>query len=213
MVRFALILILFFLSPAYAQDQKEIVDKLFPPGVSKVGFLGDTLATIAFCNLWKLVDQYELAAGMRFFGITSVDQKAMEAVQQQQYDKYRREITTISQHRDFCSAAARHPFMTRIMRQGVPIIAGSDHRRQPEKIEFFGKMLGPVFFCNIPFDGEKWGTFLFEMGVTSVSMAALNKRADAATNELKIENASKTDIAAYCLQVRKNPAVARFIKR
>ena len=59
MVRYALTLFLLFHSPAYAQDQSAIVDKLFPHGVSKVDFFGDTLATIAFCNLWNHVDQYD----------------------------------------------------------------------------------------------------------------------------------------------------------
>lgn len=213
MLRCALTLFLLFLSPAYAQDQSAIVDKLFPPGVSKVDFFGDTLGTIAFCNLWNHVDQYELATGIRFFGVTSADQKAMEAVRQKQYGKYRSEITTISQHQEFCSAAVRHPFMMRIMRRGFPIIAGSDDRRQPEKIEFFGNILGPILFCKIAFDGEKWGTFLFEMGVKSESMPALYKQVDTAANKLKAENASTANVGAYCQQVRENPGIARFIKR
>lgn len=213
MVRYALTLFLFFLSPVYAQDQSAIVDKLFPPGVSKVNFFGDTLATIAFCNLWNHVDQYELATGIRFFGVISADRKAMETVRQKQYEKYRREITTISQHQEFCSAAVRHPFMMKIMRRGFPIIAGSDDRRQPEKIEFFGNTLGPVLFCKIAFDEQKWGTFLFEMGVKSESMPALNKQADTTANKLKADNASTADVAAYCQQVRENPGIARFIKR
>ena len=176
-------------------------------------FVGDMFATIAFCNLWNHVDQYELATGIRYIGVTSADRKAMEAFRQKQYEKYRREITTISQHQEFCSAAVRHPFLMKTMRRGFPIIAGSDDRRQPEKIEFFGNVLGPVFFCKISFDDEKWGKYLFEMGVKSESISALNKQADTVANKLKAENAQMADAAAYCQQAREHPGIARFVKR
>lgn len=99
------------------------------------------------------------------------------------------------------------------MRKGFPIVAGSDDRRQPEKIDFFGSALGSAIFCKIPIDGVKWGKFLFEMGVKSESVPALNKQATAAAAGIAASKTIKRDTAEYCQQVRENPTIARFTKQ
>jgi hypothetical protein len=63
------------------------------------------------------------------------------------------------------------------MRSGYHSFPGSDDRRQPEKIEFFGNFLGTMVFCNYPVDADKWGRFLFDMGVQVESMTALGNQA------------------------------------
>lgn len=187
--------------------------KMLSAAVTKTDFYGDMLAVIGFCNLWLHVDQYELAASMRFFGITSAEQPAVRAAQEKHYTEYKQKFPAMTQQGDFCGRAVRHPFFVKILRRGFPVVAGSDDRRQPEKIEFFGNMLGPVFFCKITLDENEWGRFLFEMGLKSESVSALNKHAMKVMNELNAQNSTPSEIAAYCQTIRASPAVARFVKR
>jgi hypothetical protein len=48
-------------SPAFCENDvlpEDMLQKLLPPNVTKVGFLGDLLAVIAFCNLNKEVQKF-----------------------------------------------------------------------------------------------------------------------------------------------------------
>ena len=99
------------------------------------------------------------------------------------------------------------------MRSGYPLTPGSDYRRQPEKIEFFGDILGTMAFCKISTDEEKLGRFLFDMGVQSESMNALRAEARKHQQDLTAQYGTPQVAAQVCSEVRANPAVDRFTKR
>src|SRR5262249_7841312 len=160
------------------------------------------LAVIAFCNLTYYVDQYELSALMRFFGVVSAYRAAMGRVRDKKYQEFRRQFTTPAKHQDFCTTSVQNPFLTKLKRSGFPSIAGSDYRRQPEKIEFFGDILGTMTFCNIPTDGEKIGRLLFEMGVQSESMDALQAEARKHQRELAAQYGTPQGATQVCSEVR-----------
>ena len=96
-LRYSLALLL-FVSSAYGEDNRINFEGQLQTTASKVEFFGDILATVTFCNLGNYVDQYELAAGFHFFGITRADEKPIDVVRQRQYQRYRTEIRTLSQH-------------------------------------------------------------------------------------------------------------------
>jgi hypothetical protein len=213
-------------SPAFCENDvlpEDMLQKLLPPNVTKVGFLGDLLAVIAFCNLNKEVDQYELLAGMRAFGISSADRTAMEAIRDKQYGAYRREFSTASKHQAFCADVAsisppgsrnhlRSSFLTKLMRSGVPFMAGSDYRRQSEKIEFFGDLLGTLQFCRVPVEAQKLGSFLFYMGIQSESTSALKERTAKRYKELGTEYGVPDDASEVCKEVAANQWVRSLVK-
>ena len=197
--------ILFCISNAPASAQA------LPPLVDKVEFFGDILAVVAFCNLIQTVDQYELSAGMRHFGISSADRVAMEASRDKHYATFRRENATPAKHQEFCVKSMRHSFLVKVQRSGVPSHVGSDHRRQPEKIEFFGDILANMVFCKIPVNSDKWGAFMFNMGVKSESMAALGEHATKTQKAIAAEYGTSQGAAEMCKETRANPAVQRFM--
>jgi hypothetical protein len=202
-----------FSLPTHAEDGSALAQKLLPPGVTRAEFFGDLLAIIAFCNLTNQVDQYEVSAGMRFFGVTSADRPAMEAARDKRYEVYRRQYSTWSKHTDFCTNDKSHLLLSKIMRRGFHSFPGSDDRRQDEKIEVFGTALGTMMFCKIPVDGDKWGQFLFDMGVKSESLTALTNQTRTTHQALLLEHGNPQKASQLCAEVKLNPSVERFIKR
>jgi hypothetical protein len=99
------------------------------------------------------------------FGVTSADRPAMEASRDKNYQILRDKSKTAREHADFCIEKRSWPFFIKAVRKGSPLSAGSDTSKQPEKIELFGNMLGALVFCKIDVDGNKWGRFLWDMGV------------------------------------------------
>jgi hypothetical protein len=199
--------------PTLAQDNFVTAQKLLPPNMTKADFFGEIFAVIAFCNLTYYVDQYELSALARFFGVASADRAAMETIRDKKYQEFRRQFTTPAKHQDFCTTSVQNPIFVKIKRSGFPSIPGSDYRRQPEKIEFFGDMLGTMTFCKIPTDGEKLGRILFEMGVQSESMNALQAEARKHQQELAAQYGTPQGATQVCSEVRANPGIDRFTKR
>ena len=53
------------------------------------------------------------------------------------------------------------------------MIVGSDAAKQPEKIEFFGNLIGTMFFCKIDVDDTNFESFFSDMGVRSENFKSL----------------------------------------
>jgi hypothetical protein len=168
---------------------------------------------MAYCNFFHHVDQYEMAMAMKAFGVTSIDRQAIEARRDSQYKMYRSKFQNASSHGDFCIRARSHPFFIKAGRRGSPLIPGSDTNKQPEKIELFGDFLGVVAFCKIPIDDERWGKFLFDMGVKSESVPAIGTKAIAVRRALLAEHSNPARAQQVCDEARKNPSIYRFGKQ
>jgi len=192
-------------SPVLAQQLQ------LPQGLNKAEYFGDVLAVVAFCNLTLSVDQYEMSAGMKAFGVTSSDQAGMEAVRAKYYEMYRREFTTPEKHQDFCTKIMNHPFIAKVKRRGVPTIAGSDDRRQSEKIEVFGEMFARMTFCKIQINAAKWGLFLSNMGVKSDSMPALSEHAAKTHNAISAKYNTPHFATDMCNETRASLDVQRLM--
>jgi hypothetical protein len=227
---FVAFIILSSSTPGFSQEgqliPESLLRKLLPPGVTKFDFFGDALAVIAFCNFTKDVDQYELAAGMRAFGVAPADQPKIDAIRDRQYDIYRRDFSNLMRQRDFCAAAVtdavkisrasdsiRASFLLKIQRSGVPLLPGSDSRRQPEKIEVFGDLLGKASFCKISIDAHKFADFLSYMGVQAESMDALGNRAAKRQRDLVAQYESPDKALHVCDEAGADPWVRSFIKQ
>jgi hypothetical protein len=182
-----------------------------PPGFDKVEFFGVVLARMSFCGMFHYVDEYELSMAMKAFGVTTADRPAMEASRDKNYQLFRDKIKTAREHADFCIENRSWPFFIKAARKGLPSLVGSDTNKQTEKIELFGNMLGALRFCKIDVDGNKWGTFLWDMGVTSESMSAM---ADQAKRQLQalIAGDAPQRASEVCKEARANPYLYRFNK-
>jgi hypothetical protein len=181
-----------------------------PPGFDRVEFFGVVLARMSFCGMFHQVDQYEMAMAMKAFGVVQTDRPAMEASRDRNYQILRDKFKTARDHADFCIENRSWPFFIKAGRKGSPLWVGSDPEKQPEKIEFFGNMLGALVFCKISMDGVKWGMFLSDMGVRSESMRAMGEVATKRGLALAAENSPEQ--AAACKDVRSNPNFNRFSK-
>jgi hypothetical protein len=181
-----------------------------PQGLTKAEFFGEMLALIAFCNLTQSVDQYEFSAGMRAFGVTSSDRAAIESGRRKHYEVFRRDFATVDKHQDFCTKGMTHPFIARTMRRGVPTVAGSDDRRQPEKIVFFGDIFAKIRFCKIPVNDDRFAMLLINMGVKSESIPALREHSANTQKALATEYNTTQRIADLCRVTRTNPTIERL---
>jgi hypothetical protein len=179
----------------------------------RVEFFGDILALMGFCGLFHHVDQYEMAMGMKAFDVTSADRPAMEAIRDKRYRAYREKYKTASAHGDFCIQVRSHPFFIKAGRKGSPIVVGSETTKQPEKIELFGNALGAMLFCKIHIDANKWGSFLFDMGVKSESVAALTDQSVQKRKSLVAQYGAPEWAVEFCNQTRADPAMYRFSRQ
>jgi hypothetical protein len=196
-------------STAFAQTPPQSQPQI-PPGFDRVEFFGVVLARMSFCGMFHQVDQYEMAIAMKAFGVVQTDRPAMEASRDKNYQILRDKFKTARDHADFCIENRSWPFFIKAGRKGSPSWVGSDPEKQPEKIEFFGNMLGALIFCKIPMDGTKWGMFLSDMGVRSESMKAMGEVATKQGLALAAEKSPEQ--AAACKEVRANPNFNRFSK-
>lgn len=202
----AAIAIVFCVSVTPAKSQ-------LPPNFDKRDYFGDMLALTAFCGLAHNVDQYEMGQAMKAFGVTSVDRQAIEVAREKHYQAYRDKFKTSSTHGDFCIAIRSHPFFSKVSRNGTPVHVGSDTKKQEEKTELFGHFLGAMAFCKIPFDAEKWWSYMFDMGVKSETVPALTAHSNKVRQDLLSAYGTPDQAAVVCDQVRTNPAAHRFTKR
>lgn len=201
-------LILCVSSSASAQGQPQ---PQLPPSFDRIAFFGDIFARMSFCGLFNFVDQYELMSATKAFGVTGSDRPAIEAVREKNYQKLRDTFKTPAAHGDFCIENWSHPFLVKAGRRQSTSIAGSDTTKQPEKIEVFGELLGSLTFCKMQIDGDKWGRFLFDMGVKSESIPAMAERAKAAQQSLA-PLAGTSQANEFCAQTKLNPSLSRFSK-
>ncbi|WP_284180368.1 hypothetical protein [Rhabdaerophilum sp. SD176] len=181
-----------------------------PNGLSKTEFFGDILAAISFCNLTLSVDQYELGAGMRAFGVTRKEIQELNAAKTRHYHVYRRDFDNSESHQEFCIKIMQHPFISRVLRRGVPTIIGSDDRRQPEKIEFFGVITAKLSFCKINVSNQKFGFFMAHMGLSPESFPALREQIAKSRRDLVNEYSNPQLAAEMCREVRDNPSLERL---
>ena len=195
---------------AEAQTQVQPQPQM-PPGFDRVEFFGVVLARMSFCGMFQDVDQYELAVAMKAFGVTSADRPAIEVSQDKNYQILRAKSKTAREHADFCIENRSWPFFIKAARKGLPLLAGSDTSKQPEKIEQFGNLLGALVFCKIDVDGNKWGRFLWDMGLKSESMSAMADQAKRQQQALIAENTPQR-AAKACREARTNPDLYRFNK-
>ncbi len=193
--------------PAMAQ---QLPPEFLPPKFNKVEFFGDTLAVIAFCGLWHDIDQYEIASAMKALGVAQADRPAIEQVREKNYQGLRGKYQTAKAHGDFCIEIRSHPFLTRVKRSGVPSVVGSDHRRQPEKIEVLGNLLGAMATCKTQLDDNKWGLFIVDMGVAVESLAGITAQAKTARQSILATHNTPEKMNAFCDQTRSNPYLIRF---
>ncbi len=200
-MRYLLTILLFLVSPPASAQQLQL-----PNGLNAPEFFGDMLAVVAFCNLTDSVDQYEMSAFARAVGIAGADKVQVEAERTKHYGKYRSHFDTLEKHVDFCSKIKSHPFLLKVMRRGVPSFAGSDDRRQPEKIEVFGELLAKLLFCNVQIDATKWGNYLFEMGVKSENSPAIGSHAKSVRSTLVAKFPTPQLAKEMCKQVNSSLA-------
>jgi hypothetical protein len=174
-------------------------------GFDRKKFYGEILAAVAFCNLDLQLDQYELLQAIRKLGIISADRAAIGAARDKLYDIYRYNFKTASAQLKFCSDIRTHPFLVEFIRKEVPVSAGSDLSKQPEKIKFFGTAAGTLKFCGIAIDEEKWDQFLSKMGIASESMPAISNQITKTRSALVSQHESPQRSPGVCSQVQTLP--------
>jgi hypothetical protein len=197
-----------FCNPAISAKAQQA---LLPLGFDRVAFFGDILARMSFCGMYHDIDEYELASAMKAFGVTPGDRALIENGREKYYQSLREKFKTARDHADFCIENRNNPFFVKAGRKGSPTIVGSDDRRQPEKIEVFGDLLGAMLFCKIDVSGDKWGKYLFDMGVNSESIQALSARAKRKQQAL-VEAGQSRQAEEFCQNTRSSPYLSRFGK-
>jgi hypothetical protein len=170
------------------------------------------LAILSFCNFHDITDRYEIFVALRDLGVTSRDRTEIYTLRDKNYQRLRSEYTTPAAHEKFCSASRSQFFFIKTKRKGVPIVAGSDTEKQPEKIEAFGNVLGVLLFCERKIDDVRWGSFLFDMGVKSESVSALNAQAAQVRRSLSAEHGSPQRAPEICAKATNNFSAPDFIR-
>jgi hypothetical protein len=208
MRRIAIYLILLCVClPAAAQTQQ------VPPNFRKKEFFGDMLAILSFCNFHDITDRYEMFVAFKELGVTSADRSEIFAIRDKNYQIYRNKFDTPATQEKFCKDARSQFFFVKTKRKDVPIVAGSDTEKQPEKIETFGDVLGVLVFCRTKIDINRWGGFLVDMGVKSESMDALGKQAVQTERALVVQYGSPEHAPDVCAKAKNSFSADRFIKQ
>jgi len=201
------LMLLCICAKAAAQTQQ------LPPNFPRKEFLGDMLALLSFCNFHDITDRYEIFVAFKELGVTSADRLEIFALRDKNYQIYRRKFDTPATHEKVCREARSQFFFIKTKRKGVPIAAGSDTDKQPEKIETFGNILGVLFFCQAKVDENKWGSFLFEMGVKSDSIPALNNQAQVTQHALAAQYRNPQGAPEVCAKAKNGFSADSFIKQ
>lgn len=169
-------------------------------------------AIMSYCNFHDTTDRYEIFVAMKELGVTSADRPEIMAIRDKNYQIYRNKFDTPAKQEELCKQARFNFFFVKTRRKGVPISAGSDTDKQPEKIEAIGKILGVISFCQFNVDETKWGQFLVNMGVKVESMKAVSDQAGQLYHSLITQHGFPERAPEVCAKTKNDFWASSFIK-
>ena len=183
-----------------------------PPNFPKKEFFGDALALLSFCNFHDVTDHFEMFLAFKELGVTAADKSEILAIRDKDYQIYRDKFSTPASQEELCKRAKNQFFFIKTRRKGVPLVAGSDTNKQPEKIKLFGNALGVMLFCKANIDQRKWWDFMFYMGINSESVTPLVDYAAKTKQALAARYGTPEKASDTCLKIKNNYYSSTFIK-